>query len=238
MGQMPFAGVINIVTKSSAEIDGTELGIRYGSFNTREAWALHGGNYAGFDVALMAEVKFTDGHHEDVDSDSISGTGASLAPGSTSNNTDNFDLRLDVEKGKLNFRGGLQTRRNLEVGFGIGAALDQNAEYESDRWNADLTYYDENIAENFDLQAQISFYNTSQEVDEDTFIFPAGTPGVPPEGLIGNPEVWERHWRFNIASLFDGFDNHAIRFGTGYTTSEIYRVRESNNFFGCTNRCH
>ncbi len=231
-GADAFAGVINIVTKNAREIDGTEVGVRYGSFNTKEVWALHGGNYAGFDVALMAEVKSTDGHNENVDSDAISLTGASLTPGSTSNGRDNIDLRLDIEKGNLEFRAGLQRRRNLEIGFGVGSALDQHAEYESDRWNADLTYHNPQFTEDWDVQAQASFFNTSQEVDEDTFILPPGTPGVPPEGLIGNPEVWERHWRFNFSALFSGLENHAVRFGTGYSTSEIYRVRDENNFTG------
>lgn len=231
-GADAFAGVINIVTKKASEIDGSNFGVRYGSFNTKEAWALHGGNYGGFDVALMAEIKSSDGHSEDVDSDSISLTGASLTPGSTNNNRENVDLRLDVEKGKFHFRGGLQRRRDGGVGFGVGPALDTNAEYDSDRWNADLTYYDESLTENLDFQGQVSFYNTSQEVSEDTFIFPAGTPGVPPEGLIGNPEVWERHWRFNFSSLYSGIQGHAIRFGAGYNTSEIYRVEEENNFSG------
>ncbi|MFK8028229.1 MAG: TonB-dependent receptor plug domain-containing protein [Gammaproteobacteria bacterium] len=231
-GADAFAGVINIVTKKASEIDGSNIGVRYGSFNTKEAWALHGGNYGGFDIALMAEIKSSEGHNEDVDSDAISLTGASLTPESTNNKRENVDLRLDVEKGKFHFRGGLQRRRDLEVGFGVGAALDDNAEYESDRWNADLTYYDENLTENLDFQGQVSFYNTSQVVSEDTFIFPAGTPGFPPEGLIGNPEVWERHWRFNFSSLYSGIQGHAIRFGAGYNTSEIYRVEEENNFSG------
>lgn len=231
-GADAFAGVINIVTKNANEIDESEFGVRYGSFNTKEAWVMHGGNYAGFDIALMAEVTSSDGHKEDVDSDSISLTGASLTPGSTNNNNETVDLRLDVEKGKFHFRGGLQRRRDGGVGFGVGTALDPNAEYESDRWNADLTYYDENIFENLDFQAQVSFLNVSQEVDEDTFLFPAGTPMVPPEGLIGNPELWERHWRFGFNSLYTGFHDHAIRFGAGYNTSEIYRVKEENNFSG------
>ena len=245
-GADAFAGVINIVTKGANEINGSEFGVRYGSFDTKEAWALHGGNYGGFDIALIAEVKSTDGHHENVDSDfqtfsdSVTPSSSSLAPGSTSNNRDNVDLRLDVRKDHWMFRGGLQRRRNLEVGFGIGAALDQNAQYESDRWNADLTYHNPEIAEHWDIQAQASFYNTSQEVDESTVLFPPGSflllapPAMPlgpfPEGVIGNPEVWERHWRFNFTTLFTGIEDHAIRFGSGYTTSEIYRVEESNNF--------
>ena len=249
-GADAFAGVINIVTKNANEIDGTQVGIRYGSFNSKEAWLLHGGNYAGFDVAFMAEVKSTDGHNEDVDSDfqnlsdGIIPTppfpDVSLAPGSTNNSRDNLDLRLDVRKEHWMFRGGLQRRRNLEVGFGIGAALDPNAEYASDRWNADLTYHNPEFREDWDVQLQASFFNTSQEVEEDTVLFPPGafllaappgmTTGPYPDGVIGNPEVWERHWRVNFTTLYTGFEDHAIRIGSGYTDSEIYRVREERNF--------
>lgn len=246
-GADAFAGVINIVTKSASDINGTEFGARYGSFNSKDGWLLHGGQYGGFEFAFMAEFQTTDGHTEDVDSDFqnisdfLTGSSASLAPGSTNNGRDNLDVRLDVRKDNWTFRGGLQRRRNVEIGFGLGSALDDNAEYESDRWNADLTYHNPEFTENLDVQAQISFFNTSQENDEDTQLLPPGANlilspaplmfvGPFPQGVIGNPEVWERHWRFNFTTLFTGFEDHAIRFGTGYTTSEIYRVREENNF--------
>lgn len=246
-GADAFAGIINIVTKSAKDINGTEFGFKYGSFNSKDGWFLHGGEYGGFDFAFMAEFQTTDGHDEDVNSDFqnisdiFTGSTASLAPGSTSNGRDNVDLRLDVRKDKWMFRSGLQRRRNVEIGFGLGNALDNNAEYESDRWNADLTYHNVDFSENFDVQAQVSFFNTSQENDEDTLLLPRGSNlilsaapltfvGPFPEGVIGNPEVWERHWRFNFTTLYTGVDNHAIRFGTGYTTSEIYRVEEENNF--------
>ena len=243
-GADAFAGVINIVTKDASEINGTESGVRYGSFNTKEAWLLHGDNYAGFDVAFTAEIKSTDGHHEDVDSDfqNISdtfGTDASLAPGSTNNGRDNLDLRLDVRKDNWTFRSGLQRRRNVEIGFGVGAALDANAEYKSDRWNADFTYHNPEFKQDWDVQAQASFLNTSQEVEEDTLVFPRGSLllgspppllGPYPDGVIGNPEVWERHYRFNLTSLYTGIEHHAIRLGVGYTHSEIYKVEEERNF--------
>ena len=242
-GADAFAGVINIVTKTADDIDGTESGVRYGSFNTKEGWLFHGGEYAGFKVALMAEFLKTDGQDEDVDSDFqnlsdvIFGTNASLAPGPTNNGRDNLDLRLDIEKDKWKFRAGLQRRDDVEIGFGVGVALDDNAEYSSDRWNADLTYHDPEISENWDFEAQVSFFNTSQEVEEDTRLFPPGAflPGAPmlgpfADGVIGNPEVWERHWRFGVNTLYTGLEDHAIRFGAGYTTSEVYRVREEVNF--------
>ena len=68
-GADAFAGVINIVTKSASDINGTEFGARYGSFNSKDGWLLHGGEYGDFEFAFMAEFQTTDGHHEDVDSD-------------------------------------------------------------------------------------------------------------------------------------------------------------------------
>ena len=238
-GADAFAGVINIITKDANEIDGTDFGVRYGTFNTREAWLLHGAEYLGFDFAFMAEVQSTDGHNEIVESDALEGTGISLAPGETSNGRDNLDLRLEIQKDYWTIRGGLQRRRNIETGFGVATALDQSGEFESDRWNADLTYHNPDIHEDWDVQGQISFFRTSQEVDEDSVLFPPGAflpdgmggfIGPFNEGVIGNAEVFERHWRFNFTAEYTGIDDHTVRVGTGYTDSEIFRVEEENNF--------
>ena len=50
-GSDAFAGVINIITKTSNETRGTELGARVGSFGTREAWIQHGGTLGAVNVA-------------------------------------------------------------------------------------------------------------------------------------------------------------------------------------------
>ena len=52
-----------------------------------------------------------------------------------------------------------------------------------------------------------------------------------PNGIIGNPEVWERHLRYNLTRcIFTGFDSHTIRSGIGYTHQEIYKVKDERNF--------
>lgn len=240
------AGVINIVTKTAKEIDGTEIGVRYGSFNTKEGWLLHGGEYGGFDIAFMAEVKSTDGHSEDIDSDFqsfsdfIVGSSASLAPGSTNNGRDNIDLRLDVNKNNWRLRAGLQQRNNIEPGIGGAGALDNNVEFESQRWNADLTYDNENFSENWGIQSQVSFFSSSFEVDEDQILFPPGSflllpPPLAPlgpfaDGVIGNPEYWVETWRYSVTGIYSKFQDHLIRVGVGYTDQEFTRVREEQNF--------
>ena len=235
-GADAFSGVINVVTKEASEIDGTEAGVRYGSFNTRDFWLLHGGSYNGIELAFIAEINSTDGHTEDVDADAATPFGTSFAPGSTRNNRDNIDLRLDVRKDLWTFRAGLQRRRNYEAGVGVAEALDVNGVYESDRWNADITYANPEFYKNWEVEGQISYFNTTQEVDENIFLFPPGTDftffggGPFPDGVIGNPEVFERHLRSHITAQYSGFEDHLVRLGTGYTNSEIYKVRSEQNF--------
>ena len=66
-GADAFAGDINVITKS--KIKGTVGGSRVGSFDTEDVWALHGGNYGGFNVALTLEYHSTDGHDEIIEED-------------------------------------------------------------------------------------------------------------------------------------------------------------------------
>jgi len=182
--------VINIITKQAAEIDGFEFGSRLGSFDTTDLWALYGGEVAGFDIAVTAEFRETDGHDEDIDADLASLQGTSLAPGSVNTGTENFDVRLDVSKGDWRFRTGFQSRQDFETGAGVAEALDPNGTYDSDRFNADLTYHNQTFRENLDVKAQISYFNTSQEVGDDSILLPPGSFLAPlvgpfPDGVIG-----------------------------------------------------
>lgn len=229
------AGVINIVTKRAKEIDGFDAGSRLGSFDTHDAWVQYGNNLGGFDVAISAEFRDTDGQDEEITVDAATFQGTSLAPDSVNTGSENLDVRLDISRQNWQFRSGLQRRRDVETGAGIAEALDPNGTYESDRWNADLTYDNPALTDTWGLKAQVSFFNTSQESDEDTLLFPAnsflpGPIGPFPDGVIGNPEVWERHLRYNLTGVFTGFENHSIRTGIGYNHQEIYKVKEEKNF--------
>ncbi|MBK9345324.1 MAG: TonB-dependent receptor plug domain-containing protein [Burkholderiales bacterium] len=44
-GADAFTGVINVITKTSADVGGTVVGSRLGSYNSREAWVQHGGHW-------------------------------------------------------------------------------------------------------------------------------------------------------------------------------------------------
>src|SRR4030067_365506 len=86
-GADAFSGVINVITKTSADIKGTEYGLRAGSFNSRDAWILHGGKLGNLDAAFYLGAGKTDGQKGIIQQDAqtawdgILATNVSRAPG-------------------------------------------------------------------------------------------------------------------------------------------------------------
>ena len=238
-GADAFAGVINIITKKAEDIDASSLTVSYGSFDTVNAAWVSKGSFKDFKLAFVAEHTKTNGHKEIIDADRQTlmdqyyGTDASLAPGPPSLTRDNWDLRFDAASEHWRFRTGYQGRRDWGMGAGVAEALDPSNRYSSDRINVDLTWADQLNQDLWDVKAQVSFLDTTQEVANDLVIFPPGTEveaGVYPDGIIGNPEVMERHYRLNLSAFYKGFRRHTIRIGSGYYYGDVYEVRERKNY--------
>lgn len=237
-GADAFAGTINIITKGAKEIDGTEVGAGGGSFDTQRAWLLHGHSARGLDAAFSLQYHQTDGQRERIESDAQSGldalanTSASLAPGPVNTQRETLDARLDLSRERWQLRLGYQGRQNVGTGEGVNQALDAEGEAFSERFNADLSYTHENLFEDWDISSQLSYLDTSAK--SDLVLLPPGT-SLPngqtfPNGVIGNPDIFERHVRFGVSAFYHGFDDHRIRLGAGVNVDEIDDVRESRNF--------
>ncbi|SMF14764.1 iron complex outermembrane recepter protein [Alteromonadaceae bacterium Bs31] len=238
-GAEAFAGTINIITKTADDVSGTALKAASGSYNTTDLSAIHSNEWLGLKFLLAGEYHKTDGHDGVVESDaqtrfdSIIGTEASLAPGNITLSRENLDLRVDIQKDKWRIRSGLQRRRDWGAGVGVAEALDPHNRYNSDRFNADVTWTDQIANDAWDLSVQASYLSTTHEIDKDLIIFPPGFDmgfGAYDKGLIGNPEVLETHSRFNITASSNTFDSHSLRLGAGYYYGDLYEVRETKNF--------
>lgn len=242
-GADAFAGVINIVTLSGEDITQNQIGASTGSYNTKDAWLKLGSEWQGFDMGLVVEYHQTDGQDEIISSDLqtgldfFTGTQASHAPGPLSLSRKNLDIRLDIVNGHWRLRTGLQQRKDVGNGAGIAEALDPENRWSSERFNVDLTYHNSQFTQYWDMQAQISYFDTSIEGENNMRIFPAGADlgiigfgGVYPDGLIGNPDSFERHYRGNLSANYSGFEYHQIRTGIGYVLNDLYKVRERKNF--------
>lgn len=234
-GADAFAGVINIITKNAKDIDKNELSIRAGSHSTEDLWLSMGNDEGDFKYSAVLEYHQTDGSDKTIEADAqtrydqLFGTNASLAPGQLSLGTENIDFRGEISYFDWTIRAGLQKRQNLGLGAGLAAALDPEADKASNRRNLDINYQT-NLTDDWQITAQASYFDTSQDIDQYT-IYPAGAfGGAYPNGFIGNPEVWERHTRFNLTGLYTGTENHIIRMGTGFHKGDMYKTRETKNF--------
>ncbi|MFV1872568.1 MAG: TonB-dependent receptor plug domain-containing protein [Oleiphilus sp.] len=222
-GADAFSGVINIITKSRKDINGTQVGSRAGSFDTRAAWMEHGETFNGYEVGVSLEYQKTDGWKEEVEADGIG------ASGPVSTGVKSTELRLAIAKDDWNLRLGYQGRRDIGVAAGIAQFLDPQGRYDSDRINADASYRLKDAAPNLDIEGQFSYYYNTQEVAENPVLLPAGVPGFP-EGVIGTPGFKEQQVRFNINGIFDGLKQHLIRFGVGAYWGDLFETTEKKNF--------
>lgn len=236
-GADAFSGTINIVTKTFADIQGMEIGARAGSFNSREAWLLTGGQWGDIKAAFSVEWRTTDGHRETVDADAqtffdgLFGTNASLAPGPVNTGRDTLETRLDLSRTAWRVRLGYQGRHDVGSGAGAAQALDPQGYGESDRINADVTYDKPDFLPDWNVIGQLSYFDVSTKTA--LTLYPPGATfptGIFPEGLIGNPAVYERHVRFSAAAIYSGFTHHSMRLGVGVNEGRIYKVQESKNY--------
>lgn len=240
-GADALSGTINIITKKYNDIDADEIGLIYGSYNSNSVWYNSAQQWNGFDLSLTLQALSTDGQSETVEADlqsildSLQGTNVSYAPGGVNNSRDSFDLRLNLQKGLWETRLGLTERQNIGTGAGVAEALDPEGKFKGSRRNLDIIYNNPEFSDTWSLESQINYFYTTQEIDENLILFPPGTinpdlGGPFPDGMIGNPEVIENHWRWHTSAFYDGFKSHQIRLGAGYYDLDITEVKESKNF--------
>ncbi len=169
-GADAYAGVINIITKSAADIDGTEVGVQAGSFKTRDVWVQHGGDAGPVAVAAYLRVGSSAGFRRIIQADAqtrndtLTGTRASLAPGPVNTGYDAVDANLELAYGKWRVRGGYKLRDNLGTGAGIVSALDPVGKQKSERITTDLTWTDTQLSNEWGAGAMLSMLVYKQRI--------------------------------------------------------------------------
>src|SRR5690606_40946649 len=103
------------------------------------------------------------------------GTDASFAPGPVQLSRRALDLHLDLQMENWLLRGSYQRRDNVGNGAGFYEALDPQGRYESTRYTLELQYSNPTLAENWELQTNISLHHIDQQVEKDTLMLPPGS---------------------------------------------------------------
>jgi iron complex outermembrane receptor protein len=242
-GADAYSGVINIITKTAAESAGTQYGFRAGSFNSRDGWVQHGGNWGEVEVAAYLRVGSTDGIKETIRADAQSandikyGTAASLAPGSVNTGYNAVDGSLDLSLDKWRLRSSYKMRDKLQTGAGISSALDPTSLGRTENLLTDLSWNDPQFAQDWSAGATASalyyiltYPDNVMLLPPGATVGPVGSPTYFPDGMIGGPNQWEREFRFSGFATYSGFENHSLRFGAGHDNLDMYKTRTNKNY--------
>ncbi|GMQ84096.1 MAG: hypothetical protein BMS9Abin06_0852 [Gammaproteobacteria bacterium] len=250
-GADAFAGVINIIPKNASEIGGTRVGLRKGSFDSRDAWLQYGGTPGGWDVAFNMEYNRSDGDRDrrvgsDMQTtlDTAFGTSASLAPGSLDTHYEMLNTRLDIARG--NWKVGMWAWIQDGAGIGPGGAqaLDPYGKQDVNQYLVDARYGSADIIEDWDLDVRLTY----RYLDDNTRfkLFPPGTrlpigadgnvnflnpAGIVdfPDGLIGKPGGTESTRSVESTARYSGLERHSVRLAAGFKYQQG-RPEESKNF--------
>lgn len=236
-GADAFTGVINIVTKTAAEIRGLEYGIRAGSFRERDAFLQYGGNLGPATVSYYLRAGHTDGAPSIVDADLSSAldtlfhTHTSHAPGPVNNVRQMIDARTDIALNDWRLRLAFQ-KRNIGIGAGLAESLDPEGRSPETRWYSDLTWHRADLSPSWDLSVTLGFYKMRESPGDPYYrLFPAGAfGGLFPKGVFGAPGHFERHSNLAVSAIYTGWTNHRLLLGTGYRLEDLYGNPEFKNF--------
>lgn len=245
-GADAFAGTINLITKTAADIEGTEFGARVGRYQTREGWLLHGERHGGFDFAATVEWMDTDGPGGHLESDfqtildGMTGTQASHAPGEIATGEQTLDARMDISRRNWRFRLGYQGQRDSGNGMGIASTLDEWGWNERDRFTVDLLYDNPILTPDWHLTARLNYAQT--HVHAHYGVYPPGAalpievPGQAYPMLLAYPhgariQVGTREELIHamLSGFYAGWDRHLLRVGAGYRYEDLYQVDNQSN---------
>lgn len=236
-GADAYAGVINIITKSASDIQGTEVGLRAGSFDSADVWLQHGQRYGELSVAAYLRAGRTDGHGRRLEADAqtaldgLFGTHASLAPGNMSTGYRAIDASVDLGWQRWRLRAGYKLRDDIGMAPGVASALDPVGRGRSERITADLSHTDIDVARDTRVGFLASYQFFTQQFPVPLQLFPPGAFGGSfPNGVFGAPNTWERHLRLSVVATHTGFSGHNLRIGVGRDDLDLYRTQELKNF--------
>jgi outer membrane cobalamin receptor len=216
-GADAYSGVVNVITKDNFEIDGTEMGVRAGSFDTYDGWVQHGGQYGGWDIALGVEWQKSDGDNgRIVEKDYLHAIGAaalSNAPGPVDTHYETLGTNLQIRKGDWDFHLYGQLLESA-AGPGGAQAITYGNKIDQNSLLADLAYRNDHLLTDWDLSCRL--YYSHFYADPRIQYFPTAFLN-----MLGNPIHTSEDGGVEFASIYEGFRGHKLRLGAGWKNYAI-----------------
>ena len=231
-GADAFSGVINIISKKHDTIE-DQVGVRYGSFNTYEAWVHKSVKTDEFNMGLALSLMHSDGDDgRIVDVDGLSGTpnaAFSLAPGAVSTDYDMVFLHGDIKYKEFNFNLLAEQSRDLGLGAGHLRILDPVGHVDRDKVIAELKHTNSDWFDNTLLQSSV--YVSYLDSQANYYPMPAGVTVMGttyPDGRQGQPYAVETMFGVSTGAIYSGIDKHTINTKVGFKYGNIDPSQKKN----------
>lgn len=252
-GADAFAGVINIITKKAKDIEGTEVGVRGGSWDTQSAWGLHSNQWLGWDIAATLQYAHNnnDGDrivHSDLqtqfDANPALGTNASKAPREMQTSLERWNAHLNLQRKHWDV--GFWAFNEVDGGLRAGAsgAVDTEGELYGENYLLDTKFSTEDFFDDWELSAKVSYLYSNLDadihglpdatrvpIDSEGFINPTDFVGLTlfPDGVLSQIGIENQVVSFELSNIYKGFDDHLLRLITGFRYEQVH-TQESRNF--------
>ena len=254
-GSDAFAGVINVVTKKARDINGTQLGVRAGNWDSHSGWGQYGGQWAGWELATSIQYQQSAGDKGRIiradtqtSIDQAFGTNASLAPGAM--NTGYKTLNTNINLHRKHWDLGFWAANGFDIGTraGAGGSLDPKGSADEAQYLGDVRFTTEDWFEDWEFLAHLSFLHSS--VDARVNIFPDNAvllvnpkgdidfqslnarPVLFPNGVVEDVRHTQNNPALELTSLYKGIDKHLFRFGAGVRYEDISIGHRTNYGLG------
>lgn len=240
-GADAVAGVINIVTDDAKSINGLEVGVNTGSFQTNGGFLKYGKVSDQYKYSLTANHFYSEINNavleQDVQGafDSVFGTNASLAPKRIRGHW--RDQMYEAKASYKNFDFTLMYSRfdaYKEYG-GLNVATEKIAPLFGVEARARIQYHND-LTDKTKLEISLSRDNYQQRFQKIETLYPTGTslggPVFGEGGLMANPEFSENDDSIDVSITSHEIKNHFLSFGMGLLHADIFEIKEHKNFTG------
>ena len=226
-GDNAFVAVVNVITKEAYDLEGVEVKLSGGSFDTSK-FSILGGNIFDNGLQAFGSLNYwqTNGPNLTIAQDRWRGNPITRAPGSADTAYEALELFVKLAYKDFSYEGHLvDNSRGVYVGFGNALTEDNSTGYQN-FWHE--VAYRRVLTPSLTGAAKV--YWDHFEQDASVQLMPPGFLGSFPEGMIGGPLCKDSTVGGELQLDYDLTDRNHLLLGLHYEKMRQYDVKSISNF--------
>ncbi len=226
-GDNAFVAVINVITKEAYDLEGVEVKLSGGSFDTSK-FSILGGNIFDNGLQVFGSLDYwqTHGPGLTIAEDRWSGNPITKAPGDADTTYEALELFVKLAYKDFSYEGHfVDNSRGVYVGFANAITDDNHLEFKN-FWH-EIAY---RHALTPSLTGSAKLYWDHFEQDASVKLMPPGFIGSFPEGMIGGPLCTDNTVGGELQLDYDLTARNHLLWGLHYEKMRQYDVKSISNF--------